>query len=69
MHPVLEHIHTMKVGTKSVLFQAEVDAIDSGSLVEVNASNPHYWGTKVMFLAVPSYATAKSLEEFSPMSQ
>eukprot|EP00804_Cyclotella_cryptica_P003271 CCRYP_010509-RA/>CCRYP_010509-RA protein AED:0.04 eAED:0.04 QI:261/1/1/1/1/1/3/217/337 len=51
----VEHIHTMKVGSKTVLFCAEVDAIDSeGSVVEVKASNPRYWGTKVMFQMISS---------------
>lgn len=51
----VEHIHTMKVGSNTVLFCAEVDAIDAeGSVVEVKASNPRYWGTKVMFQMISS---------------
>lgn len=51
----VEHIHTMKVGQKNILFRAEVDAADAdGSLVEVKASNPRYWGTKVMFQMISS---------------
>ena len=46
----VEHIHTMKVGSKVVLFCAEVDAVnEKGSLVEVKASNPMYWGNRLMF--------------------
>ena len=51
----VEHIHMMKIEEKTVLFRAEVDAADAnGSLVEVKASNPHYWGTKVMFQMISS---------------
>ena len=46
----VEHIHTMKVGSKVVLFCAEVDAVnEKGLLVEVKASNPMYWGNRLMF--------------------
>ena len=49
------HIHMMKIGEKTIIFRAEVDAADvDGSLVEVKASNPHYWGTKVMFQMISS---------------
>ena len=49
-------MHTMKIGKRwTVLFCAEVDAKDDdGSPVEVKASNPHYWGTKVMFQMISS---------------
>lgn len=51
----VEHMHTMKIGKRTVLFCAEVDAKDDdGSPVEVIASNPHYWGTKVMFQMISS---------------
>ena len=51
----VEHIHMMKIEEKTVLFRAEVDAADAdGSLVEVKASNPHFWGTKVMFQMISS---------------
>jgi hypothetical protein len=51
----IEHIHTMKVGTKTVLFRAEVDAVDeNGGPVEIKASNPRYWGTKVMLQMISS---------------
>ena len=51
----VEHIHIMKVGERTVLFRAEVDAIDgNGSALEVKASNPRYWGTKVMFQMISS---------------
>lgn len=51
----VEHMHTMKIGKRTVLFRAEVDAKDDdGSPVEVKASNPHYWGTKVMFQMISS---------------
>lgn len=51
----VDHLHTMRVGNYTVLFHAEVDAIDSsGSIVEVKASNPRYWKTKVMFQMISS---------------
>lgn len=51
----VEHIHTMKIGQQTVLFRAEVDAMDAdSSAVEVKASNPRYWGTKVMFQMISS---------------
>ena len=51
----VEHLHIMKIGDKTVLFRAEVDASDAeGSTVEVKASNPRYWGTKVMFQMISS---------------
>lgn len=54
----VEHIHTMKIGDKVVLFRAEVDAADAnGTAIEVKASNPRYWGTKVMFQMISSGST------------
>jgi len=44
-----EHLHVMKVGKYQVLFRAEADAMKGSTSVEVKASNPQYWGTKVMF--------------------
>ena len=44
-----EHLQIMKVGKFNVLFMAEVDALDEDYPVEIKASNPRYWGTKVMF--------------------
>lgn len=55
----VEHLHVMIVGTYRVLFRAEADAIDSkdGDPVEIKASNPRYWGTKVMFQMISSGST------------
>ena len=51
----VEHIHLNKVGDSTVLFRAEVDAIDSnGTPVEVKSSNPRYFGTRVMFQMISS---------------
>ncbi len=51
----VEPMHTMKIGKRTVLFRAEVNAKDDdGSPVEVKASNPHYWGAKVMFQMISS---------------
>lgn len=46
----IEQIHTIQIGTKKVLFHADVDTVNSdGSLVKAKTSNPRYWGTRVMF--------------------
>ena len=51
----ITHLHLMEVGRYRVLFGAETDAIDKdGDPVEVKASNPRYWGTKVMFQMISS---------------
>ncbi len=51
----VESMHTMKIGKRTVLFCAEVNAKDDdGSSVEVKASNSHYWGAKVMFQMISS---------------
>lgn len=50
----VEHLHIMKVGKFTVLFMAEVDAMDGKHPVEIKASNPRYWGTKVMFQMISS---------------
>jgi hypothetical protein len=57
MESTVEHLHTMNVGPYHVLFRAETDAIDDGSPVEIKASNPRYWGTKVMFQMISSGST------------
>lgn len=53
----VEHMQIMKVGDYNVLFRAESDAILHGSPVEIKASNPRYWGTKVMFQMISSGST------------
>ena len=53
----VEHLHIMKVGKYNVLFPAEIDALRNGSPVEIKASNPRYWGTKVMFQMISSGST------------
>ena len=50
----VEHLHSMSVGSHRVLFRAETDAILDDEPVEVKASNPRYWGTKVTFQMVSS---------------
>lgn len=54
-----EHLHVMKVGEYRVLFRAEADAMKQpgSALVEVKASNPQYWGTKVMFQMISNGST------------
>lgn len=50
-----EHLHVMNVGTYRVMFRAETDATGDGDVpVEIKASNPQYWGTKVMFQMMSS---------------
>ena len=55
----VEHLHVMNVGTYRVFFRAEVDAVNGGDgdPVEVKASNPRYWGTRVMFQVISSGST------------
>ena len=53
----VEHLHVMNIGTYRVFFRAETDAILEGSPVEIKASNPRYWGTKVMFQMISSGST------------
>lgn len=50
----VEHMHLMQVGPHRVLFRAETDALFDGEPVEVKASNPRFWGTKVMFQMISS---------------
>ena len=48
----------MNVGEYQVFFRAETDAImEDSSPVEIKASNPRYWGTKVMFQMISSGST------------
>ncbi|KAL9186788.1 hypothetical protein ACHAXT_010508 [Thalassiosira profunda] len=48
----VEHLHTMKVGNRTVLFRAEVDALDGeGMPVEVKVS-PATWTTSVLLQMV-----------------
>jgi hypothetical protein len=50
---VVEHLQLLEIDGHRVFFAAEADAMDSGGdHVEIKASNPRYWGTKVMFQMV-----------------
>lgn len=53
----VEHLRVMNVGSYRVLFRAETDAILNGSPIEIKASNPRYWGSKVMFQMISSGST------------
>jgi len=53
----VDHMHIMNIGSHRVLFRAETDAIMDGSPVEIKASNPRYWGSKVMFQMISSGST------------
>jgi hypothetical protein len=53
----VEHLHLMNIGSHRVFFRAETDAILDDSPVEIKASNPRYWGTKVMFQMISSGST------------
>lgn len=45
-----DHIQTMQIGNKSVLFITEVDAVDGNSCcVEIKTSDPTNWGLRTMF--------------------
>ena len=52
----VERIQLMEIDAKfKVLLCAEADAIDDGTdPIEIKASNPQYWGTKVMFQMISS---------------
>lgn len=52
-----EHLHLMMVGEYKVLFKAETDALQSNSPVEIKASNPRYWGTKVLLQMISNGST------------
>ena len=54
-----DHLQIMKVGSFSVLVSADADAISakSGLPIEIKASNPRYWGTKVMLQMISSGST------------
>ena len=52
-----EHVHTMKIGGRRVLFRAEVDAIDDKNMpVEIKVS-PKTWTTSVMLQMISSGST------------
>lgn len=59
--PSVEHLQVMEVAEKRVLFLAETDAAyhdeDGHHPVEIKASNPRYWGTKVMFQMISNGST------------
>lgn len=46
----VDHLHTMRVGAKTVLFVAEVDATDENDCpVEIKTSDPSNWSLRVIF--------------------
>jgi hypothetical protein len=55
----VDHFQVMQVGKYKVLFFAQTDAAlgDDMTPVKVKASNPIYWGTKVMFQMIASGST------------
>lgn len=57
----VEHIQIMDVSGHRVLFGAEADAVhydNDHDPVEIKASNPRYWGTKVMFQMISNGSTS-----------
>lgn len=53
-----DHLQLLNVSEYKVFFHAETDAVDDGGYpVEIKASNPRYWGTKVMFQMISSGST------------
>jgi hypothetical protein len=55
--PLYQHLQTLSVGPYTVLFSAEVDAVDEdGKVVEVKSGNPRYFGTKLIWQMVSSGA-------------
>jgi hypothetical protein len=53
----VEHLHVMNVGTYRVFFRAETDAMQGEGPVEIKASNPRYWGSKVLFQMISNGST------------
>lgn len=52
-----EHLQVVDLAGKTILFAAEVDAVDSdGSPVELKSGNPRYFGTKVLLQMMSSGA-------------
>jgi hypothetical protein len=53
-----DHIQTMQIGNKTVLFVAEVDAVDVDSFpVEIKTSDPTNWGLRTMFQMISNGST------------
>ena len=51
----VNHLHTMRVGTKNLLFIAEVNVVaEANSPIEIEASDPANWGLKVLFQMISS---------------
>lgn len=51
----IEHLHILQIGRHMAICCAETDAIDiHGNRVELKASPPQAWGTKVMFQMISS---------------
>lgn len=56
----VEHLQVMDVSGYRVFFGAETDAVhydNDHDPVEIKASNPRYWGTKVMFQMISNGST------------
>lgn len=53
----VEHMRIMNVGAYRVIIRAETDAMMKDSPVEIKASNPRYWGSKVMMQMISSGST------------
>jgi len=54
-----ENLQVLKIGDFTVLFSADVDAVDSrGELVEIKSGNPRYFGSKVMLQMISSGSTS-----------
>lgn len=73
---IFEHLQTMRIGKQHlVLICAEADAIDAdGSTVEIKASAPRYWGTKLPLQLISSgsftlYAGKKNKKELLCVEQ
>lgn len=53
-----DHIQTIQIGNKTVLFVAEVDAVDEDLFpVEIKTSDPTNWGLRTMFQMISNGST------------
>jgi hypothetical protein len=53
----VQHLQVLQVGEYKVLFDCETDAVSADETVEIKASNPRYWGSKVLFQMLSSGST------------
>ena len=54
---IVEHMHLVEVAGHNIFFTAESDAVDEqGNAIEIRASNPRHWGTRIGFQMISNGA-------------